>query len=397
MGTKNLNSATDLITFTRASGGTFLGSNGLLQTAANNVPRIEYDATGAVKGLLIEEARTNIVANSGDISGGDSSVFNRYNTYSLPSGVTVPDGSTDARLLYPSSSGVARFIYTNAQTLTQGATQTSSIYMKASGVTTGLFYRSDGGGLSTSGLAWFDLSAGTVGTVVSGYTAAIEDVGNGWYRCSVSGVTLNGGYLIVGLADADNSTTVTKSGTDGILLWGAQAETGSFPTSHIPTTYGSTATRAADVAIIPRSSFGHHNEASTWVVEFTPTFPSVDTNQAVLTRYGSGYDFSIWSTSSGTMTAQFMNSASNPTFPITANQTSKIAVVVKNGVYLSVCVDGGSISQNSVLSNTTIHTPTVVGWANVDYRLGGDQLGHIKSIKYYPRRLTNTQLQELTT
>ena len=97
------------------------------------------------------------------------------------------------------------------------------------------------------------------------------------------------------------------------------------------------------------------------------------------------------------MTAAFMNSAASPYFPITANQTSKIAVVVKNGEYLSVCVDGGSISQNSVLSNTITHAHPVTGWANVDYKLGGDQLGHIKSIKYYPRRLTNTQLQELTT
>ena len=30
----------------------------------NNVPRIEYDATGAVKGLLIEEARTNTISTS---------------------------------------------------------------------------------------------------------------------------------------------------------------------------------------------------------------------------------------------------------------------------------------------------------------------------------------------
>ena len=92
-----------------------------------------------------------------------------------------------------------------------------------------------------------------------------------------------------------------------------------------------------------------------------------------------------------------MNSAASPYFPITANQTSKIAVVLKHGEYLSVCVDGGSISQNSVLSDTTVHTPTVVGWANVDYQLAGDQLGHIKSVKYYPRSLTDTQLQELTT
>ena len=68
MGTKQYDSATDLITFSRASSATFLGSNGLLQTAANNIPRIEYDATGAVKGLLIEEARTNLLSYSGAVT-----------------------------------------------------------------------------------------------------------------------------------------------------------------------------------------------------------------------------------------------------------------------------------------------------------------------------------------
>ena len=117
----------------------------------------------------------------------------------------------------------------------------------------------------------------------------------------------------------------------------------------------------------------------------------------MVTKNGAGYDFYIWSTSAGAMTASYMNSAASPSFPIAANQTSKIAVVVKNGEYISVCVDGGSIGQNSVLSNTTIHTATVAGYTDVDYQLAGDQLGHIKSVKYYPRRLSDTQLQELTT
>jgi hypothetical protein len=248
----------------------------------------------------------------------------------------------------------------------------------------------------------FDLSTGqkqVTSSSDSSVTGAIESIGNGWWRCAMTYTAVKSNpYASVFLIDAMDAPiqTFQGDGTSSVYVWGSQYESGSFPTSYIPTT-GAAATRAGDVAIIPRSSFGHHNEASTWVVEFTPTFPSVDTNQSVLYRNGSGYDFHIWSTSVGTMTAQFMNSAASPSFPITANQTSKIAVVVKNGEYLSVCVDGGSISQNSVASNTTVHTPTVVGWANVDYVLGGDQLGHIKSIKYYPRQLTNTQLQELTT
>jgi hypothetical protein len=49
-------------TFTRASTATFVGSNGLIQSAAINAARFDHDpVTLACKGLLIEEARTNLV------------------------------------------------------------------------------------------------------------------------------------------------------------------------------------------------------------------------------------------------------------------------------------------------------------------------------------------------
>jgi len=49
-------------TFTRASTATFVGSNGLIQSAAINIPRFDHDpVTLACKGLLIEESRTNLV------------------------------------------------------------------------------------------------------------------------------------------------------------------------------------------------------------------------------------------------------------------------------------------------------------------------------------------------
>jgi hypothetical protein len=396
MGTKQYDSATDLITFSRASSATFLGSTGLLQTAANNIPRIEYDATGAVKGLLIEEARTNILANSSDISGGNSSVFLRYNTSSLPSGVTVPDGSTDAYLLYPSSSGVSRFVYTAAQTLTAGATQTTSIYMKASGVTTGLFYSSDGGGLHAVGFAWFDLSAGTVGTVVSGYTAAIEDVGNGWYRCSVSGVTLSAGYLIVGVADADNSTTVTKSGTDGILVWGAQAETGSFGSSYIPTV-GAAVTRARDLAEIPTSAFGYNNDKGSLVIDVLT--PVANQLMPLATFNTSSYynSRSLWKSNSGitAVGTDYVRVAHD-------GETTKFTIGQQTQAeYTKLGLSYGD-SERAVRDGGTVLSGTS-RYPNPDrLHLGGRDNGYqdqcwIKSIQYYPRQLTDTQLQELTT
>ena len=354
-----------------------------------NVPRIEYDATGAVKGLLIEEARTNLLPYS--LLAHGSGWTQQYATLTLGA-TTAPDGTSKASSLVESTSTSKHQCYSTG--IVTGVTTTYSIWIKANTRSEILV------SFATAGQAkgaFFNLLTGEVGTVYSGYSASIVEGVDGWYRCSVTFTPSSSGtYYSAVMMSVSESSTYTGDGTSGIYLWGAQLEVGSFPSSYIPTT-GSTATRAADDATILRSSFGHHNEASTWVVEFTPTFPSVDTNQSVLYRYGSGYDFLIWSTSANYMTASYMASASSPRFPITANQTSKIAVVLKHGEYLSVCVDGGSISQNSVLSNTTIHTDAVTGQADVDYKLGGDQLGHIKSIKYYPRSLTNTQLQELTT
>ena len=56
--------AQDLITFTRSTTGTYLGSDGLLKSAAIDEARIEYDAEGNCLGLLVEEARTNLLTYS---------------------------------------------------------------------------------------------------------------------------------------------------------------------------------------------------------------------------------------------------------------------------------------------------------------------------------------------
>jgi hypothetical protein len=56
-------------TFTRESIGTFVNSQGLIEIVPVNTPRFDHDpVTGAPKGLLLEEARTNIVTRSNDLT-----------------------------------------------------------------------------------------------------------------------------------------------------------------------------------------------------------------------------------------------------------------------------------------------------------------------------------------
>jgi hypothetical protein len=64
--TKNLG---PLVTFTRASSATFIDSAGTLQTAAVDVPRFDHNpTTGESLGLLVEEARTNLLLNTATLS-----------------------------------------------------------------------------------------------------------------------------------------------------------------------------------------------------------------------------------------------------------------------------------------------------------------------------------------
>jgi hypothetical protein len=55
--------------FTRASTGTYYDSGGVPRTAAINAPRFDYDPTTLqLKGLLLEDASTNLLLNSGALS-----------------------------------------------------------------------------------------------------------------------------------------------------------------------------------------------------------------------------------------------------------------------------------------------------------------------------------------
>jgi hypothetical protein len=193
-------------------------------------PRITFTrATTATyyDGVTTAKAEENLLTFSEQF---DNAAWLKFNVTVTANATTAPDGTTTAELCYPSSTGAARNLYRSV--MTSGLQYAISIYAKAGGLNHLCVYDETGSGV---GRAWFNLSTGAVGTVAAGYTASITDAGNGWYRCTVVR-TVSGAFYSFGGTDADNSTTSTTSGTNGIYIWGAQLEQRSSVTAYTATT-----------------------------------------------------------------------------------------------------------------------------------------------------------------
>jgi len=219
----------NLITFDRASIGTFLGSNGVIQTAASGVPRFDHKPlTGESLGLLVEEARYNQLPNSMPTNSGggitNTSATDLPGVFSNGRRLTSSGGS-DIRVIIGSNTGGVTFAYSFwARLGTQG------IF---------IFLRNGTGPFAT-----WNISNGTVARDDFG-TSRIINYGNGWYRCYSIIVGNGGSGFLLGIGD----TSLNSASGDNIIIAGVQVEVGSTVSSYIPTS-GVSLTRSADICSI---------------------------------------------------------------------------------------------------------------------------------------------------
>ena len=381
--------AQDLITFTRSTTGTYLGSDGLLKSAAINEARIEYDASGNCLGLLVEEARTNAKQYSEvfttEWSRGATTVT------SNSTDTTAPDSTNNATKIQVSGAAETRLRYTAS--FVQNVDYAFSVFAKA-GTSSWLRLRNIGvgDGSSPTDAAWFNLSTGSLGTVASNLTPKIESVGNGWYRCSISGTVINPALALIDVSVVSGNGFINNNTVgDNIYIYGAQLETGSFPTSYIPTN-GSTVTRSADVASLAVSEFGYNQDQGSVVLEAVMP-PSVISEQFWI--LGSNTNSARWAFSNST--SPNVNAYDGASiFTVSSLQpsaTQKMAIGTDQSTAI-MCLDG--VSGNQANTNGNISSLTTV------FYFGGNNggapflNGHIKSVQYYPLRLSNAQLQALT-
>ena len=390
-----------LVTFTRASSGTFVGSDGVLQTATTNEPRFDHNpTTGESLGLLPEEARTNLLLRSEEFA----TTWTATRASITSNSVTAPDGTTTADSLTEDTTASQTHVVTQSASISTATSYTFSCFAKAN-TRPSIRLSLGSAGFTTNLAATFNLQGGTVIGTSAGVTASITPFSNDWYRCSAtatSTATASTAFTVfIGDSATTTNVTYTGDGTSGIYIWGAQLEAGAFPTSYIPTT-SATATRAADVASITGSNF------SSFYNQTEGTF-FADSNQANLSPVSRIVSVSSNQTANRVIISRASASGGNINYTVTdagitqvptvvlgsslaAGTSNKVAFVYKAADF------AGSVNGLTPVTQGTGTVPGVLTQLTIGNgeALGSNPMtGTIKRLTFWPTRLANTTLQAI--
>ena len=375
----------------------------------NASARFDYEPIALTpRGLLIEGSSINYTLESTSLSG-----YSNSNMVAVSSGnETDPEGNANsAKQIYATSGASAyRGFY---RTISAGTnTQiTVSIWAKARNYT--FLFLSDLA--SGRGAVRFNLNTGaTDNNFGLGFVSAkATQFQNGWWRCEmVVNVTASTsyGWAFVGtpsgaVLDKNGAQYAgTGNAADGIYCYGFQVEAGSGASSYIPTG-ASQGSRAADVCNMTGTNF------SSWFTQGAGTIVAQSDNTKVngrnllcqISNAGSTYiqvgnkalaggGESIGYLLAGSIEG-YADSNNNPSL-----NTAYKSAYVWDTSYFNVCVNG-TLATADTSGNVATSGMTQIS-------IGSDAIsptdtyiknGHIKSLKYWPTRLSNAQLQALTT
>jgi hypothetical protein len=385
------------ITFTRASTATYTDASGTIQTAAVNAPRWDYDpATHALRGLLIEEARTNAVFPS---KNWNNIPLTTTQDGWIPNVGASPSGANDAMALVPCvTSGVHQFFVTAA--LAVSTTYTYSVYVRPMGLPYLYMELSNSGFDPNSQAAIFDLVAGTVvGTnPVLANVATIQRCANGWFRCSVRATTnAGGGTYVMNMRPTytNGGFTFAGNGVDAVWVYGNQIEVGSFPTSYIPTT-SAAVTRTQDNCAISAANMvpWFASPGGTWFAEYVSLLVSPTNNRIIGVGSGGAAQTPLFIASPASFLGQYDGAAPL----LTANASVPGSVMKGASSYTAstgkTCLNGGVVASGAMGAGYA----ALGAWGIFIFcDPQGLTSGHIRRVQYWPRVLSNAEMQGITT
>ena len=330
--------------FTRGSSATRVNDQGLIESIASGLPRIDY--TSGFGSLLLEPQSTNLITYSEDFS--QWGVVN--GAVVTDNFTTSPDGTQNAaKIVYDGTSSGRIELSTGAS-----GTNTQSIYLKTASGTQAV-------------------SIGASSSDLTEVTVTSE-----WQRFTHTG---SGSYPRVLCNDAAT-----------IYVWAAQLEA-DYPTSYIPTN-GSTVTRPADVA---------NNSGNADLINSTEGVLYFEGSALDTTN---DFEFGLYGDSiteqcrmvfqNGIVRAQLYNGAYQTlmsyTFDLTNN--SKIAFKFKENDF-ALWINGTEVVTDNLGTTFSVDTLEKLNLANV----GGTvkrMTANVKCVAVFKEALTDVELQQLT-
>jgi hypothetical protein len=374
--TKRLDPRVD---FERFSVGTYVGNDGLIKTAVDHEPRFDHDPeTGESLGLLVEESRTNYALYSESPSNWSVTASNGEALPTITPNFLDPSGQMNAGRFQGvrAGTGNVRVVFPTSATLPNPHDVIYSVWLKS----------------NTGANQTIKLYIAVADTIV--------EVTPEWKRfnCPVRTASSTSEFIAL---EMDNFTSQNCD----ILVWAPQLEVGTFLTSNIPTT-SSTVTRAADVASITGSNFSswYNQSEGSLFSQYIPTagYGQVKFLGNSLNSWGNGprsvaggvFDFSTRSNQGSTSGVYIRGRIEDST---------NYGYVIKHAAAIAdndfACYT--SSSSGDVDLNTGSPIPATGGYLTplVDRLILTDDLTgviHLSRLTYYPVRLSDTILQNLT-
>lgn len=375
------------IIFTRASTGTYFDSAGVLRTAAVDAPRFNHDpVTLQPKGLLIEDARTNLFTYSNQL---DNAAWTKVRCSVSPDVATAPDGTLTADKLVEDTSNNSHVIGRNISFIS-GVAYTATLVIEAAGRTqVALVFPS---GAFTTSRILFDLSAVTAVVTLGAATATIQYIGGGRYLCTATATaTATASAFVEVRLCSGGSDTYLGNGVSGVNVGGTQIEAGASSSSLILTT-AAAVPRAADIAPMTGANF------SSWYnpLEGTFVWDFGENNGTVVGGVGDTFDNTQYLTAtSGSVNIRSANVVSTGITTAASPAGARIAWAYKLNDF-AVSRNGAAVVTDT-LGDVPISPVRLMIGSNPWGISGGNSLfGHIRRLDYYNTRLPNADLQRLT-
>lgn len=376
------------LNFSRSGTATRTNSQGLIETVANGVPRLDY-TSGSCPSFLLEPSVTNIITYSQDFSNWiiGTSILNANNLIS-------PDGTVNASTITKTDNfgGIAKF---NSSAVS-GEIYTYSVFVK---IKTSNYVGLRAAGATSDVRKNFNLLTGVVTNASSGnqsgfISSNVENLSNGWVRVSIS-------------FTSDDTTLDTNiyagiigtSANNGELgIFGAQLEKTPFATSLIPTLLGNAETRGSE--FVQKGGLGSYIKSSEGVL-----FLELEPQKRLTNKYISLTDGTGNAASDNTVVVQFRPDGSvrlyadgtsnivviTPPFP--EKENLKIAVRFKENDWKLYINGIGYTSSFTPSAVTNLNDLDLGLW----YSLSTTTLaGEVKGIKIYKSGLINAELETLS-